>query len=216
MKRWLLILMVGLALISPNYCYAAIASGTSGTCTWTISDSGTLTVKPTSGDEGTLGKWDNLNNAPWREHRESIKKVVFKGKVNALTCAGLFNECRNIESIDLKGLNTSNAVSMECMFHSCISLKQLDVSMLKTGKVTNMNGMFSCVRVETLDLSKFDTSNVTDMSNMFSDNLALKNLNVSKFNTSKVTNMRAMFNNCPHLTKLDVTNFDTRNVTNMS
>ena len=34
---------------------ADIARGTSGTCSWVIDGSGKLTIRPTSGDSGTLG-----------------------------------------------------------------------------------------------------------------------------------------------------------------
>ena len=103
MKNWLKNLMVGLALIGPSYCFAEIASGTSGTCKWTISDSGLLTVEPASGNEGTLATWSDASLVPWRPYMESIKQVVVKNYVKALTCAGMFSGGINIESIDLKG-----------------------------------------------------------------------------------------------------------------
>ena len=211
MKRLLFILIVALAFVSTSNCYATIASGTSGTCTWTISDDGTLTVQPKSGTEGTLEKWLEEKTVPWRNHRASIKKVVFKGKVNALTCLCMFDECNALESVDLNGLNTSKVENMIAMFNLCSSLKKLDVSMLKTTNVTTMASMFNSTTIEALDLSNFDTRNVTNMSLMFGLCESLTSLDVSKFNTSNVVSMGSMFYDCKSLTKLNLTNFVTTN-----
>ena len=58
------------------------AEGTSGTCTWTIDANGKLTIKPTSGTEGTLASMEtDVNNTPWKDYSEDIKTIAFEGKV---------------------------------------------------------------------------------------------------------------------------------------
>ena len=129
----------------------------------------------------------------------------------------LFFGFSNLESIEgLEYLDTSKVTSMSFMFNDCRNLTSLDVSQFDTSKVTNMSSMFmSCGRLTNLDVSSFDTSNVTNMGFMF-NGCGLTSLDVSSFNTSKVTNMSSMFNNCVWLTSLDVSSFDTSNVTSMS
>lgn len=243
MKKLLLFVFVALAMVSPSNCFADIASGVSGTCTWSISDDGTLTVQPKSGSEGTLGSWEKQTETPWHEYCQNIKNAVFKGKVLAKTCCGLLFSCNNMTRVDLSGLDTKNVTDMSWMFGDCWCLESLDVSKLNTSNVTNMNAMFAkCQDLETLDVSKFNTSKVTNMNKMFYELPSLQSLNVrnfdtrnvtdmglmfalcsriqsldlSKFNTSKVTDMNGLVNACERLTSIDLSSFDTRNVTNMS
>jgi surface protein len=214
MKNWLKNLMVGLALISPSYCFAEIASGTSGTCKWTISDSGLLTVEPASGNEGTLATWSDASLVPWRPYMESIKKVVVKNYVKALTCAGMFSGGINIESIDLKGLDVNDAVSMEDMFSECAA-PSLDLRGFLTASCTNMKRMFYGAKCKTLDLSTFDTYFVTDMSGMF-EKCAASTIDIHNFFTVNVTDMSSMFSGCESLSSLDISVFNTKNVTDMT
>ena len=104
-----------------------------------------------------------------------------------------------------------------CWFYKCRNITSLDLSKLDTSNVTNMNHMFgNCHALTSLDLSNFDTSNVTDMNNMFYYDVQLANLNVSSFDTSNVTDMELMFGSCNALTSLDLSNFDTNGVQNYS
>ena len=129
----------------------------------------------------------------------------------------MFSGCASLTSLDLSSFDTSNVTNMKSMFYECSSLTSLDVSGFDTSKVTNMNGMFCrCKKLTNLDVSSFDTSNVTDMSIMFCDCYRLSSLDLSSFDTSKVTNMKSMFYNCTSLTSLDLSKFDTSNVTDMS
>lgn len=213
-KRLLSIVLIGLALISSAPCFAEIASGTSGTCKWSIDDKGVLTIEPTKGNEGKLANWLSEERVPWYKHREAIKKAVFKKTIVAPTCIYMFCECSKLESVDMANLNTDECTSMRSMFNNCNSLGNIDVSKFNTSKVTNMRYMFfDCSSVKTLDLRNFDTSNVTDMDGMFGYCSTLTTLNVSSFNTSKVTNMSQMFDNCKSIETIDLSNFDTSNVT---
>ena len=73
------IVLVAVLLMVPaitHDAYAAPAdgatvqySGTSGTCTWEIYTDGTMVIRPTSGDEGTLGTWQESTQVPWYSRR---------------------------------------------------------------------------------------------------------------------------------------------------
>ena len=74
-KRLLSIVLIGLALISSAPCFAEIASGTSGTCKWSIDDKGVLTIEPTKGNEGKLANWLSEERVPWYKHRLFLRSI---------------------------------------------------------------------------------------------------------------------------------------------
>ncbi|MCI2041554.1 MAG: BspA family leucine-rich repeat surface protein [Bacilli bacterium] len=130
---------------------------------------------------------------------------------------GMFIGCSSLTNLDVSNFDTSQVTNMEGMFSDCSDLTSLDVRNFDTSKVTDMHGMFGgCRSLTSLDLTNFDTSKVMDMSYMFSYCYILTDLDVSNFNTSQVTNMNSMFNHCEQLTSLDVSNFDTSKVTDMN
>ena len=179
--------------------------------TWTIDDTGKLTVKgtgnyPTINDEdyGTMPAW-----FPWAE-------TITSAEINVsgiTTTSDMFRDCINLKIIDLTNLNTSKVTDMGSMFNGCNALETLDVSGFNTSKVKYMGFMFDgCSTLETLDVSGFNTSNVTNMADMFVGCSSLESLDVSSFNTSKVKYMSEMFMNCESLEDLDVSSFNTSNV----
>ena len=128
--------------------------------------------------------------------------------------AGMFEDYKDLTSLDLSSFDTSNVVNMSSMFHGCNSLTSLDLSSFDTSNVVYMDSMFyDCWNVTSLDLSSFDTSNVTDMTSMFNYCYELMSLDLSSFDTSNVTDMDNMFFFCYDLTSLDLSSFDTSNVT---
>ena len=238
----LLTVLIVIAAFSTNV-YADIASGTSGTCSWVIDDSGVLTISPTDGVSGTLASYTG-SDWPWYSYKTQITKVVVDpGVSTGAGCDYLFSYFTNCTEMDLVNLDTSNVTNMEYMFSFCSSLTNLNLSGWDTGKVTNMQGMFhncskftsldlswlntsnatnmqsmfrSCTSLTSLDVSGFDTSNVTTMTTMFAECTKLTSLDLSGFDTSKVTTMNSMFNNCRSLTSLELSGWDTGNATNMN
>lgn len=129
----------------------------------------------------------------------------------------MFDYCRQLTSLDLSGLDTSQVTNMEGMFQSCYTLTSLDLSGFDTSQVTNMMNIFSfCQKLTSLDLSSFDTSNVTNMNSMFASCRNLASLDVTGFDTSNVINMSSMFAGCENLISLDLRGFDTSKVTTMT
>ena len=193
-----------------------------GTCQWMIDANGCLIVEPQSGETGELEDWAG-SEAPWLKYKSSIVSAKIKKTVIAKTTSRAFYDCNRLQSVDLSGLDTSQAVYMGYMFSGCSSLASLDLSSFDTSSVTSMSGMFSgCSSLKSLDLSSLDTSSVTDMSSMFSGCSKLVELNLSSLDTSKVKEgsrseggMSSMFSGCSSLTSLDLSSFDTSNVTGM-
>ena len=136
--------------------------------------------------------------------------------INATSCHLIFDNCCNMEELDLKHFNTENIITMKGMFSECSKISKLDLSCFNTAKVTNMLGMFSeCYNLEELDLSSFSTENVIHMINMFADCESLKTLNLSSFNTENVKSLYGVFSNCYSLKELNLSSFSTGRVTDM-
>ncbi len=143
--------------------------------------------------------------------------LSFLDTSQVITMSSMFEWCSGLTNLDVSKFDTSNVTNMSEMFYNCSSLTSLDVSNFDTSKVTNMSNMFSaCSRLTSLDLSNFNTSEVTNMEGMFSDCSDLTSLDVRNFDTSKVTDISSMFNGCTSLTSLDISKFDTSKVMDMS
>ena len=72
---------------------------------------------------------------------------------------GMFNECNELENLDLSNFDTSKVNDMVCMFNKCQKLKEIKgINKFNTNQVTIMKAMFNeCNELEYLDLSNFDT-----------------------------------------------------------
>ena len=143
----------------------------------------------------------------WNAKNSSIEKVVFHSSfanVRPTTFYDWFSNCQNLTQIEGMGnLNTEKVTDMSYMFDNCRELSSLDLSKFNTENVTDMSYMFSCCwGLSSLDLSKFNTENVTNMTNMFYNCSALSTLDLSNFNTAKVGNMSYMFSDCFTLTTI--------------
>lgn len=160
--------------------------------------------------------WTEAGTTTWK-----VSSLIPGEKVKAnADCSFLladFMFIRNVHTIDLENLDTSNVINMMNMFAFCRDLTTLDVSGFDTSNVTDMQGMFNnCKKLTSLDVSGFDTSNVKNMASMFDHCGALTTLNVSTFNTGNVTSMSGMFSFCYELQSLNITSFDTSNVNDMT
>ena len=155
----------------------AIASGTCGTCSWTIADNGAMTI-----GAGTLhAPWlTGIMNCgwPWGDHVKDIKSCtiatgVIVGKQEALmggytdyyVTSNMFYGCSEMTSLTFQGtFNTVNVTDMSGMFFGCSSLTSLDLSPMNTSKVKDMGIMFSgCTLLTSVTFGPlFSTSALTD------------------------------------------------------
>ena len=150
-----------------------------------------------------------------------LKKInginnFYTPKVNDMRI--MFQNCNELECLDLSNFNTSNVTDMEFMFNECHKLKEIKgINKFNTSKVINMSQMFqNCKELKYLDVSNFNTSNVTDMEGMFWGCKKLEEIKgINNFNTAKVNNMKSMFEKCKKVEILDLSKFNTSNVTDM-
>ncbi len=192
-----------------------VANGVRGGVSWRITKDFRLVIFPTNGTSGTIVGHDG-DTWPWAGGAFT-SVIVYPGVSIEGSAAGMFQNSRKVEKIDLSGLRTDGVTNMARMFYRCNNLKTMDLSSFDPSNVTDMREMFyNCSGLTTLDLSSFDTGSVTDMGRMFDNCSGLTTLDLSSFDTGNVTDMSSMFDNCRGLTTLDLSSFDTGNVTNMS
>ncbi|MBP5366049.1 MAG: BspA family leucine-rich repeat surface protein, partial [Bacteroidales bacterium] len=110
----------------------------------------------------------------------------------------MMDKLKEIQGIEY--LNTSEVTTMDGMFNNCKELTSLDLSHFSTENVNSMYYMFfSCEKLKSLDLSSFNTAKVTNMESMFRGCSELTTINVSEgWSTDKVSydNSSGMFYNC--------------------
>lgn len=195
---------------------AAVASGTAGTCAWTIDDAGTLTVSPRNGTSGRLDSYTS-GNGPWYAYRNSIKKVVVEpGVATGAGCQRLFYALSACEEMDVANLDTSTATTTRGMFEGCSALASLDVSSFDARNVSSAHSMFAnCSGLEDLSLCDFRSGALTNMIMTFSGCSSLTSIDVGAFDTRNVTSISSAFFKCEKLASLDLRGWDVGSVTNM-
>lgn len=190
-------------------------SGTSGSCTWSISDSGYLYVRPTSGSVGYLDP-----EPGWLNYKTSVKTVYFAygviGKFYSL--AGMFSGFTNVTSIDIHNFSDPVVNNMEGFFHGCSKLTDITVpGKFVTSSVTDLSSFFyECTSLQGLKISDWNTSGVTDMNSFCYGCTSLQSAKVAGLNVSKVRDMSWMFANCKNLTSIDLSTWRPSSVTNAS
>ena len=71
--------------------------------------------------------------------------------------------------IGIEKFNTNEIINMSSIFEECSELEELDLSNFNTSKVTDMEGMFNgCIKLKRIiGIEKFNTNEVIYMSAMF-------------------------------------------------
>ena len=118
-----------------------IASGTYGTCSWTIDADGVLTIRPTDGVEGTLASNTNFTaKMPWYNYRGSIVKVYVEPGVKSNTgCAVMFANLPVCKEIDLSNMDVTNLQSMQEMFENSKLVEVINLEGWNAPNLTNLN-----------------------------------------------------------------------------
>jgi len=162
---------------------------------------------------------------------ENVRTIYFNDNFdtsNVISMSTMFNNCFNLERLDLSGFDTSRVTNMYCMIGgaggNCTSpgcmgkLEEITFGeKFLTSNVENMEGMFvNLSNVKRLDLSNFDFGKVRTTNNMFSQNFSLEEILFGNMgSTSLLKNMYSMFYRCKKLESLNLCAFDTSGVTNM-
>ena len=169
---------------------------------------------------------------PWFEHSGDILTIVVEEEIAPKQTAKWFMNLRNVTSMNLSKIDTSNVTDMSDMFnHTGYTSTTFSISGLNnwnTGLVTNMSTLFSCVGQNATtwnigDLSRWNTENVTDMSGIFSyagQNATTWDVgDLGEWNTASVIYMDKMFSYAGYKSITwsigNISNWNTTNVTQM-
>ena len=99
----------------------------------------------------------------------------FKGtEISSVTASGIssfermFNNCTNLTTVNLEGLNGTGVTNIQNMFRNCSSIETIDLSnLIFTYKYVNAAWAFGgCTSLTRLDVRNIDFSKVTTFSNM--------------------------------------------------
>ena len=147
----------------------------------------------------------------------SLEKLLYGSAITSFTWGGMdvsnnlstlqsmFYSCKSLQSVSLKGLNTSNVTDISALFSGCSALPSIDLSGCDFSNVTDCSGMFnSCADLQSIDLSNLNLKNVTTSYNMFSQCAKLTNINFTGCDFSKVTDSKNMFQQCNVLKTVDL------------
>ena len=107
--------------------------GTCGGCSWSIDEAGNLAIAPAPGGDGVLGAGN-----PWLEFAGHVKAAVVGPGVRG-DASGMFSNCGDMASADIRGLEATGARGM---FSGCSSLASLDLSGFDTSGVDAIWDMF--------------------------------------------------------------------------
>lgn len=139
------------------------------------------------------------------------KYNAFKDRQN-----GLFMNFNEVETIDIRGWNTSHVQNMSHMFGGCYKLTNIyGIEKIDVSHVKNMCAMFCwCTSLKEIDVSNWNTERVTDMQAMFGKSGITNIIGLNKLNVKKVKTMARMFSNCK-MTDLDIEGWETYALTDI-
>ena len=159
----------------------------------------------------TSGVVPTFNDGYQYTVNETVSDGVYTVEINADTdfTSCKFNGKSNLLTVEYLKV-TSNVTAIRAMFENCKELTSIDVSNWDTSKVTDMSYMFYyCSKLTQLDASNWDTSQVTRTEGMFYVCSSLTQVDASNWDTSKVTSMYSMFSSCSSLNNVIANNVST-------
>ena len=151
--------------------------------------------------------------------KKNINKIIFNQTFETSSVTNMksmFENQKELKSLDLSSFNTSKVENFERMFYECQKLENLEIDFDFSSANYIKEMFYGCNSIQTLDLTKLYNPKVLSTESMFSKCLNLKDLNIQNFNALYVQNISNMFLNCSSLESLDLQNFNTINVKDMS
>ena len=118
----------------------------------------------------TEGNTTQLTNV--FQYCSSLKRVkIFpytSRRSSANSAQYMFQNCLELEEIDLSSWTTNDFGNMRSLFSGCRNIKRIDMRNLETDRLTNINSMFNgCESLEYLDIRNFTFDAVTDSTFLF-------------------------------------------------
>ena len=146
----------------------------------------------------------------FREEAVDKNLVIYDPEYFEITSIGYLHYIGSIEKDIPQPINMSNAFSM---FEDCNEVQSLDLLSWDMSSVKDMGWMFEgCSSLQSLNIYNWDVSSVENTSSMFCYCTSLQSLNLAGWDVSNINNMEMMFLSCSSLQFLNLTNWDTKNL----
>ncbi len=117
---------------------------------------------------------------------EYVESVVFgSGVIAYANVSKMFAGCSNLKSVDLSGLDTSEATNIARMFYNCSSLEYIDVSHMNVSKAADVAMRY------------YDNYELTE--EIFRGCSSLKSIDISNWMFCSEANLKGMFRDCTSL-----------------
>jgi surface protein len=143
-----------------------------------------------------------------------INKVSFKLYENIIM-DNMFQNVDTLQSLEMNTEKNAKILSMKSTFENCKNIESVNISNFDTSSLKSLRKLFFGVTSPLITFNNFDTNYVEDMSFLFA-NTKYERIDMSLFNTKNVKDISYMFYGCSSLLEFDFSNFDTSNVKNMS
>ena len=150
-------------------------------------------------------------------------KIFFPNESNPRTALQnakyMFYDCKELISIDLRGISFLDVKDLSYMFYGCSLLETLILPLNeKASNIVDFSYMFyGCSKLTSIDLSNISFINIQRLSYMFFN---CSNLIDIKFpieeKAKKIEDFQYMFSYCKSLTSIDLSNFSFVNTKNLN
>ena len=149
------------------------------------------------------------SSVPWKEYKDSIKKVVADNKITIGDYSNLFDGCKNLTSVDLSLTKDSSNIYADSMFTDCTALTSVSFSKTDTCCLCSAANMFeNCKALTSIDLTHVSLASADSAANMFAGCTALKTITFNQTGLYRIRNMKEMFKDCAKLEVLDLSGIE--------
>lgn len=170
----------------------------------------------------TVLKMSYQNNLDLVEY--DSRKIPVISSLKWTDLSGLFKGCKNLERVDLTGIDSSNVTNLNNMFESCENLDVVDFEKIGYDfhNCTNIDKMFYNLNhrdsAKPFVLNNFEKvrfGTITSISNFFGNafNCDIDVLDLSNLDVSGCKQMSYLFFQCDGIKKIDLRGWDMSNVT---
>ncbi|MBQ7548476.1 MAG: BspA family leucine-rich repeat surface protein, partial [Clostridia bacterium] len=141
-----------------------------------------------------------IDNVHLFRYNTTITSVTIKdgARPSGTSLAGLFYQCENLKTADVKGLDTTGVRSFNHLFSYCQKLQTIDVTGWNTSSVLNMSLVFNyCSALTTITgYEDWDTSSAWTIKFLFNRTSSIQKVDLSRWDLSHITNSGWCFQMC--------------------
>lgn len=186
-------------------------------CEWRVDESGCLVLRPLGG--AACGE---IEAAPIENTGKDHEPVAWKslhpksfrveGRVRVKSLATFFKKCTELETVDLRGLDSTGCTEFDGMFAYCTALRSADLTSLDASSTRSIDMMFEgCSSIISIDCSGWSTSNLQFLGYAFRGCKSLTSINTAGWKLPKATDFAGVFEGDKSLTSLDLSGWNVKN-----